>query len=173
MKQNKKWNIRLGAFCLTALCLGTGVALAAGAGSESDPLITLSYLNETVLPKLESDVEAKAAQKQAELTAQFDQTIAQMGSGGGSSSASYTVVTLSVGQRLDLDLGSEVLLRVGSATAGAAVNPALVDVTSGGNLNSGEALVQNHLYMATMTDHYITAGGGTVKVLVRGGYTVT
>ena len=57
--------------------------------------------------------------------------------------------------------------------AGAAVNPALVDVTTGGNLNSGEGLVQNHLYMATMTDHYITAGGSTVKVLVRGGYSLS
>ena len=82
------------------------------------------------------------------------------------------MVTLNAGQRMDLDLGAEVLLRVGSAAAGAAVNPALVDVTAGGNLNSGEWLVQNHLYLATMTDHYITAGGGTVKVLVRGGYQI-
>ena len=52
MKQTHNWKIRVGAFCLTTLCLGTGVALAAGAGSESDPLVTLSYLNETVLPKL-------------------------------------------------------------------------------------------------------------------------
>ena len=70
-------------------------------------------------------------------------------------------------------LGAEVMLRVGSATAGAAVNPALVDTTTGENLNHGGALVQNHLYMATMTDHYITAGGSTVKVLVRGSYTLS
>lgn len=170
MKKKNRWNIRLGAFCLTALCLGTGVALAAGAGSESDPLVTLSYLNETVLPKLVQDVQASADQRQAELTQQFNQ-IAQ-GSSGGTGSASYTVVTLSAGQRLNLNLGAEVMLRVGSAAAGAAVNPALVDITTGGELNSGGALVQNHLYMATMTDHYITAGSGTVRVLVRGGYSV-
>ena len=181
MKQTHNWKIRVGAFCLTALCLGTGVALAAGAGSESDPLVTLSYLNETVLPKLKQDVEASAEKlkqdveasaetRQAELTTQFNQIAAQ---GGGGTSASYTVVTLNPGQRMNLDLGAEVMLRVGSAAAGAAVNPALVDVTTGGNLNSGEGLVQNHLYMATMTDHYITAGGSTVKVLVRGGYSLS
>ena len=170
MKQTHNWKIRVGAFCLTALCLGTGVALAAGAGSESDPLVTLSYLNETVLPKLKQDVEASAETRQAELTTQFNQIAAQ---GGGGTSASYTVVTLNAGQRMNLDLGAEVMLRVGSAAAGAEVNPALVDVTTGGNLNSGEGLVQNHLYMATMTDHYITAGGSTVKVLVRGGYSLS
>ena len=168
MKHTNNWKIRVGAFCLTAVCLGTGVALAAGAGSESDPLVTLSYLNETVLPKLVSDAETKAAARQAELAAQFNQNAGQ-GSGSGTN-ASYTVVTLSAGQRMNLDLGCEVMLRVGSAAAGAAVNPALVDITSGGNLNSGEGLVQNHLYLATMTAHYITAGSGTVKVLVRGGY---
>ena len=65
------------------------------------------------------------------------------------------------------------MLRVGSATAGAAVNPALVDTTTGENLNHGGALVQNHLYMATMTDHYITAGDSTVKVLVRGSFSLS
>ena len=39
-------------------------------------------------------------------------------------------------------LGDMCGIAVGSAAAGAAVNPALVDVTTGGNLNSGEGLVQ-------------------------------
>lgn len=30
MKMNRAWKIRLGALCLTGLCLGTGAALAAG-----------------------------------------------------------------------------------------------------------------------------------------------
>ena len=171
MKQSKRWKIGVGPVCLTVLCLGTGAALAAGAGGEGDPLVTLSYLTDSVLPKLVQDTQAKADQRQAELTQQFNQALSQAGGGGGSS-ASYTVVTLAGGQRLNLDLGAEVMLRVGSAAAGAAENPALVDVTTGGSLNSGEGLVQNHLYMATMTDHYITAGSGTVKVLVRGGYQI-
>ena len=169
--RRKNWKIRLGALILTAVCLGTGAALAAGAGGEDDPLVTLSYLDETVLPKLVADAEARADARQAELLGQLEQAMAQ--GGGAGSGASYVVVTLSPGQRLNLDLGSEVMLRVGSATAGAAVNPALVDITTGENLNSGAGLVQNHLYLATMTDHYVTAGGSTVKVLVRGGYSVT
>ena len=159
MKMNRAWKIRLGALCLTGLCLGTGAALAAG--DADDPLVTLSYLNETVLPK---------QVRQTELANQLSQVMAQ---GGGGASASYTVVTLNPGQRMDLDIGCEVLLRVGSATAGAAVDPALVDVSAGGELYSGGALVRNHLYLATMSDHYLVAGNSTVKVLARGGYRVS
>ena len=169
MKKKGTWKIRLAAFCLAGTCLAAG-AVALAAGDQSDPLVTLSYLTEKFLPDLEKSTQEKADAKSAELTKQFEQLAGQSGTGG---SASYQVVTLSPGQRMNLGLGAEVMLRVGSATAGAAVNPALVDTTSGGNLNSGGALVQNHLYMATMTDHYITAGGSTVKVLVRGSYTLS
>ena len=162
MKMNRAWKIRLGALCLTGLCLGTGAALAAG--DADDPLVTLSYLNETVLPKLLSQTDEKAKVRQTELANQLSQVMAQ---GGGGASASYTVVTLNPGQRMDLDIGCEVLLRVGSATAGAAVDPALVDVSAGGEL------VRNHLYLATMSDHYLVAGNSTVKVLARGGYRVS
>ena len=155
MKMNRAWKIRLGALCLTGLCLGTGAALAAG--DADDPLVTLSYLNETVLPKLLSQTDEKAKVRQTELANQLSQVMAQ---GGGGASASYTVVTLNPGQRMDLDIGCEVLLRVGSATAGAAVDPALVDVSAGGELYSGGALVRNHLYLATMSDHYVLARGG-------------
>ena len=157
MKMNRAWKIRLGALCLTGLCLGTGAALAAG--DADDPLVTLSYLNETVLPKLLSQTDEKAKVRQTELANQLSQVMAQ---GGGGASASYTVV-----------IGCEVLLRVGSATAGAAVDPALVDVSAGGELYSGGALVRNHLYLATMSDHYLVAGNSTVKVLARGGYRVS
>ena len=169
MKKKGTWKIRLAAFCLAGTCLAAG-AVALAAGDQSDPLVTLSYLTEKFLPDLEKSTQEKADAKSAELTKQFEQLAGQSGTGG---SASYQVVTLSAGQRMNLGLGAEVMLRVGSATAGAAVNPALVDTTTGGNLNSGGALVQNHLYMATMTDHYITAGSGTVKVMVRGSFSLS
>ena len=166
MKKMGTWKIRLAAFCLAGTCLAAGAG-ALAAGDQNDPLVTLSYL---VLPDLVKSTQDKADAKAQELTTQFEQLAGQSGTGG---SASYQVVTLSAGQRMNLGLGAEVMLRVGSATAGAAVNPALVDTTTGENLNHGGALVQNHLYMATMTDHYITAGGSTVKVLVRGSFSLS
>ena len=178
MKEKKKWMVRAGALALTAVCLGTGAALAA-TGGQSDPLITLSYLNDTALPSVVTQVEEKAAARQSELSRSFTDQITQYRSdmeaitGTGSGSAAYTLVTLSAGQTMSLEVGCEVLLRVGSATVSAATSPALIDVSSGGTINSGTALTQNHLYMATIADRTLTAGSGTVKLLARGGYQVS
>ena len=168
MKEKKKWMVRAGALALTAVCLGTGAALAA-TGGQSDPLITLSYLNDTALPSVVTQVEEKAAARQSELYRSDMEAI----TGTGSGSAAYTLVTLSAGQTMSLEVGCEVLLRVGSATVSAATSPALIDVSSGGTINSGTALTQNHLYMATIADRTLTAGSGTVKLLARGGYQVS
>ena len=42
----------------------------------------------------------------------------------------------------------------------------------GGTVGSGTSLSKNHLYMSTIEGRTLTATAGTVKVLVRGGYTV-
>ena len=175
MKKIKRWTILVSTLALTVLC--GGAALAAS-GDQSDPLVTLSYLNQTVIPDVVSQVETKAGTRQTELAknlsdqiTQYKQDIAAIGSGSGSS-ASYTLVTLTSGQTMALDVGCEVMLRVGAATASAATSPALIDVSTGGTINSGVALTQNHLYMATIADRTIKPAAATVKLLVRGGYSV-
>lgn len=176
-KISKQWTIRLGALALTALCLGTGAALAAG-GGKSDPLVTLSYLNDTAIPQVVKQVEASTATRQKELEESFshqiNQYILQVGQGGqgGGSSAGYTLVTMTSGQVMHLDVGCEVLLRVGTASVQSSENPALIDLTTGDSVSNGTSLTKNHLYMSTIEGRTLTATAGTVKVLVRGGYTV-
>ena len=176
-KISKQWTIRLGALSLTALCLGTGSALAAG-GDKSDPLVTLSYLNDTAIPQVVKQVEASTATRQKELEESFshqiNQYILQIGQGGqgGGSSAGYTLVTMTSGQVMHLDVGCEVLLRVGTASVQSSENPALIDLTTGESVSNGTSLTKNHLYMSTIEGRTLTATAGTVKVLVRGGYTV-
>ena len=50
--------------------------------------------------------------------------------------------------------------------------PGFIDMTGGGTLENGQALVKNHLYMATIAGRGFTAQDA-VKVLVRGEYTVS
>ena len=178
-KWNKQWAIRLGAVSLAVVCLGAGAALAAS-GDQNDPLVTLSYLNQTAIPQVVKQVEESAAIRQKELeqsfAGQIDQYKREAGQGGTGSSeaASYTVITLNQGQVMTLDIGCEVLLRVGTATVKAADGGiALIDLSTGGTVNGGTSLTKNHLYMASLTDRTVTATAGTVKLLVRGGYTLS
>lgn len=174
-KPDKRWTIRLGALALTAALLGTGAAFAAG-GGQNDPLVTLSYLNQTAIPQVVKQVEDKTAGKQKELEQAFSALIDQYRQTGGSSSgtggsASYTLATLSSGQVMSLEVGCEVLLRIGTATVQADSSPALIDLSAGGTVNAGP-LTKNHLYMSTIAGRTLTASG-EVKLLVRGSYSVT
>ena len=175
-KTDKRLYLRLGTLALSAALLGTVAALAAG-GGQNDPLVTLSYLNQTAIPQIVKQVEDKTAERQKELertfTAQIDQyrqTAGQGGSGSGGS-ASYTLVTMSSGQVMSLEVGCEVLLRIGAATVQADSTPALIDLSAGGTVNSGTSLTKNHLYMSTIAGRTLTASGD-VKLLVRGSYSI-
>ena len=77
------------------------------------------------------------------------------------------------GQTMSLEVGCEVLLRIGSATVNANTSPALIDLSTGGTVESGTSLTRNHLYMATIADRTLTATAGDVKLLVRGGYAIS
>lgn len=173
-KPDKRWTIRLGALALSAVLLGTGAALAAG-GDQSDPLVTLSYLNQIALPQIIKQVEDKTAAKQKELeqnlTDQINQYKQQAGQGTSGGSASYTLVSMTKGQVMSLGVGCELLLRVGSVTVKANTSPALIDLSSGGTVGSGTSLTKNHLYMATIADRTLTAAADA-KLLVRGSYSI-
>ena len=73
-KIDKRWVIRLGSLVLSASLLGTVAALATG-GDQTDPLVTLSYLNQTAIPQIVKQVEESAAVKQRELTKTFTDQI--------------------------------------------------------------------------------------------------
>ena len=160
------WPTRLAAGCLVTLTL-VGVAFAAGQqGSQSDPLVTLSYLNETFLGQIMTKVDQKIAARNSQL-------LQQSGGGTGSgSSVEFKVVTLSKGQTLTGDIGGEGMLRVGTASCVSPSSPGLIDETTAGTLNNGGALVTNHLYMMTIEGRGVRAGSATTKLLVRGSYTI-
>ena len=86
--------------------------------------------------------------------------------------ATYTVVTLKKDQQLKMDIGCEVMLRIGTARCVSPSSPGLINTTSGATLNNDGELVVNNLYMATITGRAIKATANTVKVLVRGGYII-
>lgn len=165
MKKDR-WLLRAVVLVVLSAVLMTGVSLAAEAGSAGDPLVTLSYLNDTFFDEIMRRVDQKIA----------DRTGQALPGGGGSgtsgTSASFVVVTLSEGQTLTGDIGCEVMLRVGSAVCVSPSSPGLIDETAGTTLAGGGALVQNHLYMMTIEGRGVRATAATTKVLARGSCTV-
>ena len=161
-----RWALRLAALMLVSCLAMTGVSLAVEPGSASDPLVTLSYLNETFLGQVMTQVDQKIAARNSQL-------LQQSGGTGSTSSAEFTVVTLSSGQTLTGDIGCEVMLRIGSASCVSPSNPGLIDETTAATLNNGSALSVNHLYMMTIEGRGVKAGAATTKLLVRGSYTIS
>ncbi len=168
MKKNR-WVLRLVSLLAISCVLSTTVSLAAEAGSTGDPLVTLSYLNETFLGNILSAVDQKIAARNSQIVQQLGGSVS---TGGTSTASAFTVVTLSNGQTLTGQIGCEVMLRVGSAVCVSSSAPGLIDETAASTLNNGGGLVQNHLYMMTIENRGVKATAATTKLLVRGSYTI-
>lgn len=169
MKKNR-WCLRAVALLTICAALNMTISLAAEVGSSGDPLVTLSYLNDTFLPHILGQVDAKIAARNADIVRQLGGTATTPS--GGTTADTFTVVTLSSGQVLTGDIGCEVMLRVGTAACVSPSSPGLIDQTTAATLNNGGALAQNHLYMMTIENRGVKATAATVKVLVRGSYTI-
>ena len=167
MKKNR-WFLRMIVLLLLSGLLNMTVTIAAGVGTDQDPLVTLSYLNDTFLGDILEKVDQKIAARNSQIAQQLSGEIT---SGSGVASP-FTVGTLSNGQVLTGDIGCEVMLRVGTASCVSPSNPGLIDETSATTLNNGGALVQNHLYMMTIEGRGVKATAATTKLLVRGGYSI-
>ena len=169
MKQRCNWPARLAAAALVCISLA-GVALAAGQqGTQADPLVTKSYVEQVVIPNILTQVDAKLAQREQSLRSQLTAEVERYlgaggdrlpgGSGGeGTSAGAYRVVTLQAGQTVTGAAACEFLL--------------LVDMTAGTTLASGGALVENHLYLATIEGRGVRASTAAT-LMVRGSYTVS
>ena len=164
----KKWKIAVAAACV---CFLITAAYAAAAGGTDDPLVTLSYLNNVYNSKVQAMVDDTVDKRKAELEQALANVLAGQSGTSGSSSAVFSVVTLSRGQAIVGDVGCEVMLRIGSAACGAD-SVGLIDTTAGSVLGSGAALTANHLYMVTINPRTVPATSNSAKLLVRGPYTI-
>ena len=159
----------------TVLSVGVlTLLLGAAAGSQSDPLVTMSYLSDVSTPAILKQVDARLDSREQALVDQLsavadaysqemEELLDSAGSGSGTASAVFTVVTVKAGQQL---------LRSGSATCVAASEPGLVDSTEGSTLSAGGAVQPNHLYLITADGRGLQAASDAT-VMVRGGYTVS
>ena len=152
MRRSKK-RILVIVLCILVLA-GAGVYAATNYGIESDPLITKSYLDAVVQPKLEDAFDAALDEAESALRETVPGEFTELQLGGGE-----TILCVA---------GGELILRTGGAkTVGA-----LSDTTSGSSVTAGSSAAANHLYLAAEADSGFTASSGGAVVLVSGSYTV-
>ena len=126
---------------------GAGVWAASNAGTDSDPLVAMSYLTDELEPKLQREI---------------DEAIEEALGGASAASGGFVGEELSAGA-LRLSVGTELMCLSGGAYA----DGELVDLTAGGVLSAGEALSVNHLYLCAGRDTLLSGQG---EILLRGEY---
>lgn len=151
----------LSAVLILALGVGVGVYAASNFGTQSDPLVAKSYLDDVLTPKLQAQFESQLSTKSQELEQRIESVKSTV-------TGNYGVVTLKAGATLTGDAGCEIILRSGSASANAASG--LSDVTSGSSVSNAAAIEKNHLCMVGTNGEGVKAGSTGATLLVRGTY---
>ena len=130
---------------LAVLAAGTG----SSAGTTSDPLVTMSYVNETFRAELLQQLQQEMNTSQAEFSQSISamlQSISNQYSGYApemSAQSPYVSITVPEGETLELAAGQQFLVLSG---AGKVSLNMMVDTTAGVSLASGNALSENHFY---------------------------
>jgi len=146
---------RFGRFLMLAMALMifSVFALAVRAdvgdpGSESDPIVTKSYVEKLIL-NMKQYVDSKT---------------------GGS--ASLEVVNLNEGERIVGEGGTEIILRSGQAAIVDSIGGGISDLTAGKDLKKDEKAPQNHLLLVPRDDGRGLAAESDVVLMVRGNFTI-
>lgn len=154
MKGNK-WTARLASLALVLVTMVVAAVAAGTQGSQSDPLVTLSYLNEKALPEILAQVDKKVEEGTKELRERMEDK----------GQAVFRTSEVGAGKTVTLTAGSQFLLRSGAASCA----DGLIDLTIGETV-WGELAV-NHLYIASGDGQKVTVAE-KATVMTLGGYTI-
>ena len=180
MSKKKKLLIIVAVVLAVATVSGVSILAATTFGSQTDPLVTLSYLTEKYKPQIIEELKKDIASAAEELSRQLEAKVNEANATPGASQPTtqigdadvFKVVTLTQGKTINCAVGAEIMLRVGTAE-GMGSAPALVNTTTGATIAAGSALETNHMYMVTIEGNGIKATAETVRVLIRGSYTIS
>lgn len=113
--------------------------------SGEDPVISLSYLNEIFMPKVEKKI---------------------------TDTAVFTVVSVEEDKTFVAGAGCEFILRGGEATVNASANGGLSDTTDGVDLTQDTVVPANHLLIVPRDDGRGFEAATDVIIMVKGSYEI-
>lgn len=142
MKGQKK-TILITALTVTVLFMGIAIGAA---GTDDDPLISLSYIENVLMPYIDE----------------------------ATGSAGFTVVELNAGQSLVAKAGSEIILRSGEGMVSIPKNASggFTDVTKGADISNGDMAEANHLLICPRSDGRKIKANTKVYLMIRGSYEI-
>lgn len=149
---------------LTALALLGGAAAAGAyagsAGTDQDPLVTLSYVEKRIQEVLTT------------VTAQIAELKKQGGATGTAAASGFVVVQAEKGSFVYFGGSTEFVVRGGKATAITTALGGLADLTAGRDIGMGQIVPDNHHILVPRDDGRGLSIQDTTILLVKGAYTV-
>lgn len=188
------------------LCLCTVFILSASVlsapilgGGASDPLITKSYLNATILPGMETALTGTISQGFSltgnpilvSITKTYNDNLARLAPGELAKTLSVpaaarlraitstyhssiaTILTLSSGDRVSGAAGTQFILLSGSAKVGGPSGSVMLNITNGKTVAVGGALAANNSYLLSEKGDAYLVASSAAAVAVCGKYRVT
>ena len=133
-------------------------AVIAEPGTESDPLISKSYIDDVLMPEIEQMIEERISESDK--------------NSGSVSGDKFVVVEASEGDVIICEAGTELILRMGKANVIATEKGGLADTTSGYDIADGKNMPSNHLLIVPVADGRGIEATTDIIVLIKGGYTI-
>lgn len=176
-------------FCVVLSCITLFASAAGEPGSDSDPLVTKSYVDQKI-SELSKQISGSGSSGSTSVNSktieqlQIDvgdltafvvsalQEINTLKNRVNALESGYVVVEAKAGQTVVVAGGSEVLLRSGSATAIKGTYGVLADATAGKDLNDGDNIPLQHLLISSRSDGRGLRIKTNAFMLIRGAYTI-
>ena len=136
-KLTKKIIATISAATIAVLCVP---GYAANPGSSDDPLISLSYVNDVLIPQIQLYVDNKLPKN------------GSLGANAYSTGGNFEVVNVKKGQTIIGSKSCQFILRMGSGKIVSSAKGGIADVTSGADLTTGYAVPSNHLLIVPVDD---------------------
>lgn len=156
----KKRNLlKVGIIISLCIVIASTIIVFSEPGGTDDPVVTKSYIVDKVIP---------------EIKAYIDKQLGIIPSDGSvtASPSAFDVVSVSKGQSIIGEAGTEMILRMGKGTIIATQKGGLADTTAGYDLSNGTAMPSNHLLIIPVADGRGFSADTDVLVMVKGGYTI-
>ncbi|OWZ84970.1 hypothetical protein [Natranaerobius trueperi] len=177
------------ALLLTVVILGglfVGQAVLADVnsdpGSQEDPLVTESYVNDVMKEELRDELEKEIFEEINELKTELDERLANLDELDEleeleelldiEGSDQFEVVQVSAGDTIIGGASSEMILRAGSGSAVATTSGGLADLTAGVDIQDGEDIPQNHSLLIARDDGRGISVRNDAVIMVRGEYDI-